>query len=511
MLTKFRISVLCCLLAASTTAFAQPQGDSSAQGAKQCLSCHDFGPESPVHNVLAGSHGDMAAGQGCEDCHGPSASHTQAPTQTSPGVSFGPRWSATSAAQDGQCLACHEDNVGQHWQDSLHMVNNLTCVTCHDIHAEQDKVLFDKQQAEVCTVCHKVQKKGIHGMEKRAARNPPCTECHNPHDHESAETEMLNNRSEGCRSCHDLVRMAGQDRVSDRAKSYHKVMVQADRTCIDCHQGITHAPADSVPAMVPVPVSNRQVTLFYPGMVGTDWLLQDHPGSQPLRQGANCQQCHRGEEAQMGAKQASNMPVASRDVQVGFALENDKLRITLQWQGPQDDADIALMWGDGGDESFRRGGCFAACHSDLPGMSRDRGQQTDKYLWASRSQQQRIGQPSLVKDKAALARLLSDGDFVEMWRVQLASGTVETATLLADVNWQPAKLIEINKSYIDGQWTVELRRPLGNTTGRKGFTAEGKYTFGVALHGAGNPGNKHWVSLPLTFSFKGDETDFKVE
>ena len=176
---KKTISATLLLLVAASTALAQSAPDYSPEGVKQCLSCHDFGPESPVHNVMAGSHGtsgeaaDMAGRRGCEDCHGPSAAHTQAPTRTSPQVSFGPRWTATSAAQDSQCLACHETNIATHWQDSLHMVNNLTCVTCHDIHAQQDKVLFPRQQAEVCTVCHKVQKQGIHGMEKRAARNPP--------------------------------------------------------------------------------------------------------------------------------------------------------------------------------------------------------------------------------------------------------------------------------------------------------------------------------------------------
>ena len=34
-------------------------------------------------------------------------------------------------------------------RDALHMLNNLTCITCHDIHAERDKVLFPEEQAQV--------------------------------------------------------------------------------------------------------------------------------------------------------------------------------------------------------------------------------------------------------------------------------------------------------------------------------------------------------------------------
>ncbi len=187
------------------------------------------------------------------------------------------------------------------------------------------------------------------------------------------------------------------------------------------------------------------------------------------------------------------------------------MTITLGWQGPPDDTDIALMWDDGGNDAFQRGGCFAACHSDLPGMSRDNGQRTGKYLWSSRSQQQRIGQPSLRRSAAELEQLLAQGDFVELWRITLASGEIDVATVLDDVSWQPSNLIQINKTYTNGYWTVALTVPLNNTISLKPFTPDGKYTFGIALHGAVNPAGRHWVSLPLTMSFAGDETDFKVE
>lgn len=489
-----------------------PPGDAAL-----CLGCHDYGPDSPVHEVQAGSHGigdnpDEAGGRrGCQDCHGTSAKHARAPTQVSPQVSFGPRWTATSAAQDSQCLACHETDQAAHWPDALHMLNNLTCVTCHDIHAEQDKVLFPDQQAQVCTTCHKAQKKGIHGLEDFTDLNPPCTSCHNPHDHESAQGRMLENGSEGCRSCHNLERMERSAKIPDKIKGFHRSMSNPDNTCLDCHEDVAHAPADSVTNMFPRALSSRRVTLFYPGMADSDWLTRDHPGSQPLRQGRNCQQCHRGEEASMGEAQAGDISPPAREVTIAFASGGEDLVITLDWAGPEDDSDISLMWDDGGSEAFRRGGCFAACHSDLPGMSRDRGQHTAKYLASSRSQRERLGRPSLQKSAAELEQLMTAGDFVDMWRVQLASGTLETASILAGVAWEPTNLIQINKNYSNGHWTVALTIPLNNTDSPKPFTPDGKYTFGIALHGVVNSGGKHWVSLPMTMSFAGDETDYKVE
>jgi predicted CXXCH cytochrome family protein len=511
MLTAFRISALCYLLVAGVAAQAQPVPEYSADGAKLCLSCHDFGPESPVHNVLAGSHGDMEAGHGCENCHGPSAAHTRAPTKTSPGVSFGPRWTATSADQDTPCLACHEDNVARHWRDALHMINNLTCVTCHDIHAEQDKVLVAKQQAEVCTVCHKAQKQGIHGMQRRASRNPPCTECHNPHRQETARDEMLQNHSAGCSTCHDLVRMAARDSVSDKAKSYHKVMATPGSTCLQCHEGVAHAPADSVPPMQPTPRASRAVTLFYPGIADSDWLLQSHKGSQPLRQGTNCQRCHRGDEAAMGESRGGRFDPVSRNVQLTFKREGDQLHIAVEWQGPENDATVSFMWGTEESESFSRGGCFAACHSDMPGMTKDRGQQTSKYLMVSRSQQQQIGRPPIIKNSAELEQLMSQQAFVEIWRIPLHSPTVERALVLADTKWQATDLIQINKSYSDGRWRLELRRKMQDTGMMLGFDTNKRYTFGLALNGADNHGGNHWVSLPITLSFGGNNSDFTAE
>jgi predicted CXXCH cytochrome family protein len=514
MMKALRICIAGFLLATTAAVMSQTDAGYTAGGTQQCVSCHDFGPESPVHAVMAGSHGDAgdkAGRRGCEDCHGPSANHAGAPTQVSPGVSFGPRWTNTVAAQDSKCLACHEENVAKHWKDSLHMVNDLTCVTCHDVHTETDQVLTRKQ-AQVCTVCHKAQKQGIHGLQKLVKRNPECSLCHNPHDHESAETEMLKNRSEGCSTCHNLVKMADDDKVSDKARSYHKVMASPERTCIECHSGIAHAATDSVTSFAPLPGNSKEVTLFYPGTTTAEWLVENHPGSQPLRQGSGCQQCHRGEEAAMGQALAGEIQPASRKIQVTFGRDADSLRIKLRWQGGRNEKALSLMLGKDGNDAFRRGGCFAACHNDMTGMPGNRGQQTDKYLLASRSQQSQIGRPAIVKDQAALTEMMEQGKFVIMWHVDLHSGTARTATLLDKVNWRSEPAFRASTSYTNGWWQVDLRRSLHHDSSHVlPFDPEGQYTFGIAINGADNAGGGHWVSLPLTVRSSGKDSDFKVE
>ena len=76
---------------------------------------------------------------------------------------------------------------------------------------------------------------------------------------------------------------------------------------------------------------------------------------------------------------------------------------------------------------------------------------------------------------------------------------------------QPEKLMQINKSYRNGQWRVALRRDMHNTKVGLNLIPRSKYTFDIALNSASNPGYSHWLSPPLILSFGGDETDFTAE
>lgn len=490
-------------------------GRAAATDPAECLDCHDYGDDSPVHRVLAGAHGldaESTGGRGCLACHGDSPTHRAAPQRNAPDVSFGPRWSSSAGDQDAACLACHEENVARNWRHALHMYNNLTCVTCHDMHEEEDRVQVADTQAQVCETCHKVQKQGIHGMERRKEANPPCSTCHNPHDHEDAQATLLATASEGCITCHDLARMAESRWVSDKARRYHRAMDNPQRTCVDCHEGIAHAPADSAPPMHPQAVSSARVTLFYPGMTDSTWLLHDHPGSQPLRQGANCRQCHRGDEAQMGEILADGRASpASRAIDVAVAQVDQALAITLSWEGPADDAQLSLLWADRSVDALARGGCFAACHSDMPGMRDDRGRVSQKYLALSRRQQQQVGRPAIVADPASLDALAAAGKLAEIWRLDLARGTLDVARVLDATPWQSTELIQVNKRYDQGRRTVVLSRRLHDTDTGLVFTPGERYSFGIALHGTAQSGATHWVSLPFTLGFGGDDTDFTAE
>ncbi len=242
-----RSGLLASLLLISLIVIRQASAQDSTGAIQACLDCHDYGEGAPAYQVMLGSHGidgdatEMAGRRGCLDCHGISTAHSENPGERGPDLSYGPRWSATGSAQDEPCLSCHQQDAARNWQHALHMNNSLTCVTCHDIHTEQDRVLVTAEQNQVCTTCHKAQKTGIHDLGDQGPENPPCSLCHNPHNHEAAQPHMAANQSAGCTFCHNTEQMASLAALNPKAGNYHRAFDNGKRGCLDCHHGISHA------------------------------------------------------------------------------------------------------------------------------------------------------------------------------------------------------------------------------------------------------------------------------
>lgn len=485
-------------------------------GVAACSGCHDVGDHSPVAFMNQSAHGNLANAQtpmaksGCESCHGPSAEHMQSPTRVKPAISFGPKWSNSVSEQNAVCESCHQQNAVKGWQQGVHHRENLTCVTCHDLHTD-DEVLIDAQ-AQVCTVCHKPQKSGVHHMADTLPSHPPCAQCHDPHRNPAPQVTLLANRSEGCRSCHDLQAMQADAKVSDAAKTYHKAMARTDRTCIDCHRQVAHVALDQIPAPVVGDKPASTITLFYPGKTNFDWINTAHPGAQPFRQGRNCSQCHAGEQAAMGRALAKDERVAFLDAWLDFRVQGDVLLVTVRWQGSADDSDVAVMFDDGSDESFTRAGCWATCHNDMPGMERNRGQAITKYLSASLQQQRDVGRFAVPYDDTTLADMVNRGHYVELWRANLAGGELngaQTYQILGARDADARPRVSATAQFSRGEWTVRFAKPLKGAG--KPVVSGKEYTFGIAIHGKGQDKAGHWVSLPMTFGINVRDVDFAVK
>jgi predicted CXXCH cytochrome family protein len=475
----------------------------------ECLSCHAPDTSAPMQGLVKSAHGGDDA-VACSACHGESAKHVDAPNRIQPVVSFGPRWTSSVDAQNGVCLECHGQVPRADWPDGPHAEENLTCINCHDAHVEADPVLAAANQSPICTQCHAVQREGMHQLHEKLADNPPCVACHEPHDDPSPGQRMLANRSEGCRACHQLETMQASATVSSRAKSYHKVMRSADRTCIDCHRSVAHVDYAGFAEMLAGGFTEHAVGLFYPGTADRDWLISEHGGAQALRQGQNCRQCHFGETAAMGEHLAPAGIEPSVEVNIAVALVGDAMELTVEWQGDARTNSVAVMMDDGSVEEFSDGGCWASCHSDMPGMSRDRGQGLEKYLVVARRQQRSVGRPPMMQDTDTLSRMRATGEFAELWRAVLNGGNVDSVATYAVLDRRnPANDgVTATGSYANGRWRVVFRRPLADPA--KPIVADKVYTFGVAIHGDGKSGAQHWVSLPLTFGLDGLGADFSV-
>ena len=192
-----------------------------SKGANQCLTCHKEGKELPAHQILQTPMGSTAdpnspfgAGQhDCETCHGPSKDHMKKladGTRPAPAITFGHMTPVET--KNEVCLGCHEDGARNHWPGSVHQLEAVACVDCHDVHTADDPVLALETQPEVCYQCHKEQRAQF----LRQSRHPvqgatesmsntglmSCTDCHKPHGSDGPKLLTQNTLNETCYQCH---------------------------------------------------------------------------------------------------------------------------------------------------------------------------------------------------------------------------------------------------------------------------------------------------------------------
>jgi DmsE family decaheme c-type cytochrome len=192
--------------ASDAQAPATPAAQSGYVGSDTCVACH----EDQQQGYEAGPHGKAAnprspaARQGCESCHGPGERHIDDPSDDTTMRKF-----AKMAPRDvsAACVTCHSGGSHAAWQGSPHDTRNLSCATCHSIHAPRSQTAQLKTAAEVelCATCHGVQANKI----KRVSHMPvqegkmQCSSCHNPHGSTNVKQLRVGNWiNESCVSCH---------------------------------------------------------------------------------------------------------------------------------------------------------------------------------------------------------------------------------------------------------------------------------------------------------------------
>jgi DmsE family decaheme c-type cytochrome len=185
----------------------------SKKGADTCIKCHDEASKFPVFAIFKTRHamkGDPRtpfAGLQCEACHGPAGSHVDRvkPGEKRPPIlNFGEKSAAPAEAQNRMCLQCHQDANHIGWKGSPHEAGQVSCASCHTIHAAHDPVLDRVTQPDVCFKCHLKERAEFFKPSNHPVRfgQLDCSDCHETH---GAGTSMLLTRptlNETCYTCH---------------------------------------------------------------------------------------------------------------------------------------------------------------------------------------------------------------------------------------------------------------------------------------------------------------------
>lgn len=174
-------------------------------GDADCATCHDkqhAGYVNTAHNRKIDPR-TPAAANSCETCHGPASKHIE-----DPNVNKLRNFSKAAPAEiNATCATCHNRAEHALWDNSQHENRNLSCNTCHSVHASKSVTgqLKGKVAMDVCASCHrdKVAKVDRSGHMPLREGKMDCSTCHNPHG--ATNVKLLrkgDSVAELCTSCH---------------------------------------------------------------------------------------------------------------------------------------------------------------------------------------------------------------------------------------------------------------------------------------------------------------------
>ena len=327
-LPKFT-AVIACFLACSlglamaeettaTKAPKPPPADLVLKGDGVCTTCHDESESYPVLAIGKTKHGTRADQRTptCTDCHGESKTHLRKPhgeqERPKPGLTYGgqllsvpaedrvdryfgiagKRTSTGVAERNQVCLNCHQAGKRIYWQGSVHAQRDVACTSCHQIHAQQDRVLEKRTQYEICVACHKEQRTQF----LRPSRHPTpegkvaCSDCHNPHGTAGAKLLARDTVNATCFQCHVEKRgpfLWNHQPVTEDCSICHSphgsnasglLKSRAPFLCQQCHEPTGHR--GNIPSIVETGrTSGRNVTLAR-GCVNCH--ANTHGGNSPI-------------------------------------------------------------------------------------------------------------------------------------------------------------------------------------------------------------------------------------
>jgi nitrate/TMAO reductase-like tetraheme cytochrome c subunit len=312
------------------------------------------------------------------------------------------------------------------------------------------------------------------------------------------------------------------------------------------------APAKSAGGVNWESVPARQITVFYPGQTGIEWVMgRTHGGARAVKTGDRCFECHDKEAADMGKKIVSGAKEGveptlipgkrgSIPVQVQAANDGKNLLMRFQWPdsehapipfaegGKMDAANkvkLAIMLATDEVEYADRAGCWGTCHADIRSMPFAPNQTAidgtslqyakngvTKYIAESRTEIEMKKEPQGGWDKLKaddeISTELGSGHFMDIMRYKAGEKIAENGHVLKERVTNDGIAVEFSAKLDNGIWTVELKRPL--KSGKPGDInlEDGKvYNFGFAIHDDYSNARYHHVSLGYKLGIDNAESE----
>jgi DmsE family decaheme c-type cytochrome len=264
------------------TAAATAQEAGNFVGEETCLTCHEDrkqGYHGSPH-ARARDPRTPAAAQGCESCHGPGKAHVDSDGDKTKIKRFS---SMPAREVSATCVTCHNRSTHSEWVGGKHDARNVSCVTCHSVHAfkSEKAQLKTATQQETCVQCHRNQVNKVH----RSSHMPvlegklECSSCHNPHG--SKNVKMLkegNSITEACVSCH-----------SEKRGPFLWEHAVGRENCVTCHDPHGSNNERLLVAKVPMLCQRCHVHTRHPATV-YDQLTVNNRSNRVV--GRGCVNCH---------------------------------------------------------------------------------------------------------------------------------------------------------------------------------------------------------------------------
>jgi len=221
-------------------------------GDSVCIGCHKAVSETMTnsfHSRRTKQSNLEAAKKGCESCHGPASEHVNSGGNKDKIISFK---TASNDKKVNSCMQCHTNGERMQFGVNAHNMNNISCESCHKIHAKTPEADWKKEAQASCEQCHK----DVVMEAKLPSRHPvkdgrmQCSDCHNPH---GAGDKMLvkNTANELCKSCHAEIATShvyAHPPVNENCLNCHKPHGSANRglltqrvpmLCLQCHGNVS--------------------------------------------------------------------------------------------------------------------------------------------------------------------------------------------------------------------------------------------------------------------------------